>query len=88
VVCKGVRFRLGRSWGISRISNVLFLWDLRCDDGAGWSASFKNWVVVNLVVYRVDDISLLGGRCDICVNACVAWWLWLAICERVMRLFE
>jgi len=23
----------------------------------------------------------------ICVNACVAWWLWLVICEHVVRLF-
>jgi len=42
VVRKGVvRFRLGRLRGISRISHLLFLWGLRCDDGAGWSAISK-----------------------------------------------
>jgi hypothetical protein len=41
VVRKGVRFRLGRLWGILRISHLLFLWGLCCDDGAGWSAISK-----------------------------------------------
>jgi len=27
------------------------------------------------------------GGVVVCVNACVAWWLWLVICERVVRLF-
>ena len=40
-----------------------------------------------LVSYRVDDIDMLGGRSENCVNACVAWWLWLLISERVVRLF-
>jgi len=42
VVRKGVRSRLGRLWGMSRISHLLFLWGLRCDDGAGWSAISKD----------------------------------------------
>ena len=71
MVRKGVRFRLGRSWGISRISNLLFLWGLRCDDGAGWSAISKGWVVVYLVIYWVDDIDMLGGRSDsLCERFC------------------
>ena len=40
-----------------------------------------------LVSYRVDDIDMLGGRSGFWVNACVARWLWLVICERVVRLF-
>ena len=68
---KGVRFRLGRSRGISRISQLLFLWGLRCDDGAGWSAISKGWVVVYLVIYWVDDIDMLGGRSDyLCERLC------------------
>jgi hypothetical protein len=46
--------------------------------------------VVYLVSYWADDIDMLGGRSDyliICVDACVAWWLWLVICERVVHLF-
>jgi hypothetical protein len=42
---------------------------------------------VYLVSYRVDDIDMLMGGVNICVNACVAWWLWLVICEREVRLF-
>ena len=50
--------------------------------------NLKGWVVVYLVSYRVDNnIDMLGGRSIICVNACVAWWLWLVICERVVWLF-
>jgi hypothetical protein len=41
VVRRGVRFRLGRLWGISRTSHLLFLWGLRCDDGDGWCAISK-----------------------------------------------
>jgi hypothetical protein len=41
VARRGVRFRLGKLWGISKISHLLFLWSLRCDDGAGWSAISK-----------------------------------------------
>jgi hypothetical protein len=36
-VRKGVSYRLGRLWGISRISSLLFLCGLRCDNvNAGW----------------------------------------------------
>ena len=28
------------------------------------------------------------GGVTICVDACVAWWLWLVICEPVVRLFS
>jgi len=27
------------------------------------------------------------GGVIFCVNTCIAWWLWLVICERVVRLF-
>jgi len=34
---------------------------------------------------------MLGGlksqRLFVWMDACVAWWLWLVICERVVRLF-
>ena len=55
MVRKGVRFRLGRSWGISRISHLLFLWGLRSDDDAGWPAISKvgllcTWQVVGLMI--------------------------------------
>ena len=87
MVRKGVRFRLGRSWGISRISHLLFLWGLRCDDGAGWSAISEvgllcTWKVIGLMIL----IRWVGGVI-ICVSAYVAWWLWLVVCERVVRLF-
>ena len=37
VVRRGVRLRLGRLWGISRTSHLVFLWGLRCDNvNAGW----------------------------------------------------
>jgi hypothetical protein len=87
VVRKGVRFRLGRLWGVSRTSHHLFLWGLRCDDNAGWSEISKVellciWYVIGLMIL----ICWVGGVI-ICVNACVAWWSWLVICERVVRLF-
>ena len=88
VVRKGFRFRLGSSWGILRISHLLFLWGLRCDDGAGWSAlSQVGLLCIYALSYWVDDIDMLGGRVIFCVNACVAWWSWLVICEHVVRLF-
>jgi len=49
--------------------------------------NLKGWVVVCLVNYRVDDIDMLSGRSDYLSERCVAWWLWLVICERVVRLF-
>ena len=72
VVRRGVRFRLGRLWGISRTSHLLFLWGLRCDDGAGWCAISKfGLFFLYLVNYRVDDIDMLRGRIDyLCERLC------------------
>ena len=99
MVRKGVRFRLGRSWGISRISNLLFLWGLRCDDGAGWSAISKvglscTWYVIGLMIL----ICMLKGRSDnlcerLCcmvvvasdLRACGAF-VWLTVCKLFSRL--
>ena len=97
MVRKGVRCRLGRLWGISRISHLLFLWGLRCDDGAGWSAISKVGLLC-VVSCWVDDIDLLGGRSDnlyerLCcmvvvasdLRACGAF-VWLTVCKLFGRL--
>ena len=72
MVRKGVRFRLGRLWCITRISHLLFLWGLRCDDGAGWSAlSQVGLLCIYALSYWVDDIDMLGGRSDyLCERLC------------------
>ena len=88
VVHKGVRFRLGRSW-VYRESHIFFSFGVCAvmHDGAGWSAISKvgllcTWKIIGSMVL----ICWVGGVI-ICVDACVAWWLWLVICERVVRLF-
>ena len=70
MVRKGVRFRLGRSWGISRISHLLFLWGLRSYD-AGWSAISKvgllcTWQVIGLMIL----IRWVGGIDTLCERLC------------------
>ena len=72
MVCKGVKFRIGRLWGISRISHLLFLWGLRWDDYAGWS--------------EISKVICVDGRlcCMVVVasdmRACGAF-VWLAVCR-------
>ena len=60
--------------------------------------NLKGWVVAYLVSYRVDDIDMLGGRCDnlcecLCcmvvvasdLRACGAF-VWLTVCKWFGRL--
>ena len=65
VVRKGVRFRLGRLWGISRISHLtssfLFHWGLRCDDGAGWSAKWRTGLLLNIKDQTLNSVSAPQG---------------------------
>ena len=72
MVRRGVRLRLGRLWGISRISHLLFLWGLRRDDNAGWSAISKigllcTWQVIGLMILKC----WVDGRSDyLCERLC------------------
>ena len=82
VMRKGVRFRLERSWGVSRISHLLFLWGLRCDDGAGWSAISKvgllciGWVIgLMILICWMGGVIICAREC-LCCMVVVASYLW------------
>jgi len=94
VVRKGVRFRLGRHWATNikeltssfSLGSVLYMWLCVVCILEGWVCECGR---MSLFICCVKGLVLLSCRMEevvVCVNFCIAGRLWLAVCERVMRL--
>jgi len=55
---------------------------LKDSTGSSKAELLCTWKLIGLLIL----ICWVGGVI-VCVGACIAWWMWLVICERVVRLY-